>query len=51
MYEIEKEGKNAIVKLEKYYEECNMLKSKIILLETKEIMDSSVAEDADLKEF
>jgi len=35
MFEIEENFKKATIKAEKYQEECNMLKSKLIVVETK----------------
>lgn len=41
--------KQATLKAERLQEECNMLKSKLVVVETKDLMES--AEDGELKEF
>ena len=42
--------KKALLRCEQLQDECNMLKSKIIVVETKEFMDG-IGEDAELKDF
>lgn len=41
--------KQATLKAERLQEECNMLKSKLVVVETKELMEGG--EDGELKEF
>lgn len=41
--------KRASLRAEQLQEECNMLKSKLVVVETKELMEQS--EDVELKEF
>jgi hypothetical protein len=38
MFEMEEKMKRAVIKSEKLQEECNMMKSKLIMIETKDIM-------------
>ena len=41
--------KKAVLRCEQLQEESNMLKSKLVVMETKDLMDGS--EDVELKEF
>lgn len=45
----EERMKQATLKAERLQEECNMLKSKLVVVETKELMEGG--EDGELKEF
>lgn len=42
MYDLEEQLKSAVFKAGQCVEECNMLKGRLVVLETKELLDGSV---------